>query len=47
MAEKITFYGRANGQVKLTYGPKQFNADWGGAFTAFEIANLLTSKQTN
>jgi hypothetical protein len=42
MAEKIVFYGRVNGQVKFTYGPKQFNADWGGAFTALEIANLLT-----
>ena len=42
MAEQITFYGRVNGQVKFTYGPKQFNADWGGAFTALEIANVLT-----
>ena len=42
MAEKIAFYGRVNGQHKFTFGPKQFNADWGGVFTALEIANLLT-----
>lgn len=42
MAEKIVVYMRENGQFKYTYGPKQFNADWGGAFTALEIANLVT-----
>ena len=42
MVEKILFYGKLNEQVKFTYGPKTFNADWGGAFTALELANLLT-----
>jgi hypothetical protein len=41
MAEKIIFYGRSNGQLKFSYGPKTFYADWGGAFTALEIANLI------
>lgn len=42
MAETIVFYGRVNGKVQFTYGPRHFNASWGGAFTALEIANLLT-----
>ena len=42
MAEKITAYGRVNGKVKFQYGPQTFNADWGGVFTALEIANMLT-----
>ena len=42
MAEKIQVYGRVNGKVQFQYGPKTFNADWGGAFTALEIANLMT-----
>ena len=42
MAEKIRVYGRVNGKVQFRYGPKNFDADWGGAFTALEIANLMT-----
>lgn len=42
MAEKIVFYGKVDGQNVYTYGPKAFDADWSGAFTAMEISNLLT-----
>ena len=42
MAEKIVFYGRVNGKVRFKYGPRKFSANWGGAFTAMEIVNLIT-----
>lgn len=35
-------YGRIDGQVVYHYGPKSFYPDWGGAFTALEVANILT-----
>ena len=42
MAERIRVYGRVDGKVQFQYGPKKFDADWGGAFTALEILNLLS-----
>jgi hypothetical protein len=42
MADKIEVYGRVDGNVQFQYGPKIFSADWGGAFMAMEIANMLT-----
>jgi hypothetical protein len=42
MADTFELYGRIDGKIVFTYGPKKFTADWGGVFTAFEIANYLT-----
>lgn len=41
MAETIEVYGRVGGKLRFRYGPKSFYADWSGAFTALEIANLI------
>ena len=43
MSETMEVYGRISGSVYYHFGPKEFDADWGGAFTALEIMNLPTS----
>jgi hypothetical protein len=42
MSDVMLAYGRVDGQVEFQYGPKSFSADWGGVFTALDIANLAT-----
>ena len=36
-----TAFGRINGIAQSQYGPTTFSKDWGGAFTALEIMDLL------
>lgn len=40
MTDEITAYGRVRGEIKYTYGPKHFDKDWNGLFTAMEIIDL-------
>lgn len=42
MTDRIEIHGRVNGVPKFHYGPRNFDSDWGGVFTAFEIANYMT-----
>lgn len=43
MSEVMEMNGIIGGSVYHHFGPKKFNADWGGAFTALEIISLPTS----
>ena len=44
MADTFQLIGRSNGKAKFSYGPKKFSANWGGVFTAFQIANFLAKR---